>query len=425
MALAAQILVVVTVGYLFVMAALSFRRPRQREDTDSARPCFYVFVVPALNEERVIANTLDSLLALPADRTMTLVVDDNSTDRTADIVRSYPSDRVHLLQRRPPDAQVGKGAVLNAAYRHITTKLGLFDPDRVVVAVVDADGRLAPDVLDHVQLHFDAPEVGALQLMVRIFNRGRLLTRFQDFEFVSFSTLVQRARQHLGSVGLGGNGQFVRLSTLQAIGPDPWSDCLTEDLDLGLRIALAGWDNHFTAETAVEQQGVHDVRVLFRQRTRWLHGHWQCWRLIGDLVRSNLPSRTVADLLYYLAAPVVLLAASVLFTIPLIGLVITIGTGDWTTGLTWAHTGRILVWYLLAFAPAILLGIAYWRFAKDVSFARAVVIGHLLLVYNYVWYFAAWRALVRIVLRRGGWAKTVRHVETHAPAEPVSVGGTA
>ena len=411
MNLIASLLIVVTVGYLVAMAILSVRRPRNAPHGAPGNT-FFVFVVPALNEERVIANTIDSLLALPDDRTAILVIDDGSSDRTAEIVQSYPDPRVQLLQRTAPNARQGKGAALNAAYRDITRRIGPLDPARVIVAVIDADGRLDPDALDHVAPHFAQSEVGGLQLMVRIRNRERWLTRFQDFEFVSFSTLVQRARQHLGSVGLGGNGQFVRLSALHAVGPEPWSDCLTEDLDLGLRLAMAGWDNHFTAATSVEQQGVLAPRALWRQRTRWLHGHWQCWRLIPDLLRSNLPSRTVADLCYYLAAPAVLLAASILFTIPLIGLGVAITTGRWFTGLSITSIGNVALWYVLAFAPAILLAVAYRRHARDVSLMRALAIGHLLVVYNYIWYLSAWRALGRIIMRRANWTKTARHLES-------------
>lgn len=397
--------VVVTVGYLFFLAALSRRRLTPAPDLGP--PLFYVFLVPALDEELVIANTLDSLLELPADRTFVVVIDDGSTDGTADIVRHYSAERVRLFQRVAPNARVGKGAALNAAYLDVCRRAGT-NLDRMVIGVVDADGRLAPDVLDHVDPILREPGVGAVQLMVRILNRSHLLTRFQDFEFVSFSALLQRGRQHIGSVGLGGNGQFVRLSALRSLGDAPWSDCLTEDLDLGIRIAIAGWDNRFTAASVVAQQGVTDLRVLWRQRTRWIHGHMQCWSLIPGIVRSDLPTRTVADLLYYLAAPIILALASVLFTVPLVYLIVGVITGISFGGMGWGPAVAWVVWYLVAFSPAILLGVAYHRTARDVSFVRSMVLSHLLLFYNYIWYAAVWRAVGRIVFRRGGWTKTAR-----------------
>ena len=50
-------------------------------------------------------------------------------------------------------------------------------------------------------------------------------------EFVVFTEIFQRARQRVGSVGLGGNGQFARLTALMSLGDAPWTKCLTEDLD--------------------------------------------------------------------------------------------------------------------------------------------------------------------------------------------------
>ena len=251
-----------------------------------------------------------------------------------------------MFQRVSPDARVGKGAALNAAYLDVRRRMA-GNADRVVIAVVDADGRLEPDVLDHVDPILRSPGTGAVQLMVRIFNRAHLLTRFQDFEFVSFSALLQRARQHIGSVGLGGNGQFVRLSALQSLGDAPWSDCLTEDLDLGIRLAMAGWDNRFTGSSVVSQQGVTNLGVLWRQRTRWIHGHMQCWKLIPDIVRSDLPTSAVADLLYYLAAPLVLALASILFTLPLILLVAGLTAGVSIDHQGWGAVVVAVIWYLV------------------------------------------------------------------------------
>src|SRR3954466_4029287 len=50
---------------------------------------FFVFVVPCLNEELVVARSLDRLLAMPSGDFAVLVVDDGSEDATADIVRAY------------------------------------------------------------------------------------------------------------------------------------------------------------------------------------------------------------------------------------------------------------------------------------------------------------------------------------------------
>jgi hypothetical protein len=139
-------------------------------------------------------------------------------------------------------------------------------------------------------------------------------------------------------------------------------------------------------------------------------------------VRSRLPSHTVLDLLWYLAAPVVLLASSILFTAPILVVI------AHAAGVHAAHeadlssVGLFLFWYLLAFGPMVLLGIAYWRRAGDVSLPKSLVLAHLLTVYNYVWYAAAWAALARVTLGRKRWTKTVRESEASSvgPPEPVT-----
>src|ERR1700751_2642595 len=56
-------------------------------------------IIPARNEERQISACIDSLLSqtYPAGLVEIIVVNDHSTDRTADIVRSFPGMRVQLM----------------------------------------------------------------------------------------------------------------------------------------------------------------------------------------------------------------------------------------------------------------------------------------------------------------------------------------
>src|SRR5581483_7967945 len=185
-----------------------------------------------------------------------------SEDTTGAIVRASADARVRLLRREPPDARQGKGRALNAAYRYLLGSDLLHGRrvEDVVVAVMDADGRLATNALTEVAPYFRDPKIGAVQIGVRMYNASsKLLTRMQDLEFITYTEIFQRARQRLGSVGLGGNGQFTRLAALQSLGDEPWSDCLTEDLDLGLRLLLHGWRNTYCPTVAVEQQAVTEV----------------------------------------------------------------------------------------------------------------------------------------------------------------------
>jgi 1,2-diacylglycerol 3-beta-glucosyltransferase len=410
---------VVLGSYMALMLLLS-RRARVWPTDSKASGFAYYFIVPALNEAKVITNTLRSLLEISTEQSLTiLVVDDGSDDGTANAVRTIAAPNVMLIERTLPNARKGKGEVLNCAYRMIGADVDRRELRReeVIVGIVDADGRLPPDVLGSVNDAFKDPLTGGAQIQVRIINRSAgWLARCQDYEFLTFSTFVQNAREHLGSVGLGGNGQFTRLSALDELGDDPWSGCLTEDLDLGIRFALNGWNNRFIDKTFVAQQGLTSPRRITRQRTRWMQGHFQCWKHLPAIMRSPEVSTISAfDLSWYLAAPAVTLIASVVFGLPAVLLMLAMARGA-ASGFT-VDAVSIGLLYALSFGPTWLLGTIYKRQAGDISWLRTIVLVHFLAIYNYAWYIATWRAVARIVLRRDGWAKTQR-------VDDVPAGGT-
>jgi 1,2-diacylglycerol 3-beta-glucosyltransferase len=417
--------VVFALAYLLLFVALA--HVGQQPPPPGRRP-FFVFIVPCLNEELVIGRCLDKLLAMPSRDFAVLVIDDGSDDGTAAVVEAYDPARVWLLRRTPPHARQGKGAALNAAYRHLWAS-GLLagrDPHDVVVAVVDADGRLQTAALETVAPYFQQPRVGAVQIGVRMYNAHEsLLARLQDIEFVVFTEIFQRARRHLGTVGLGGNGQFVRLAALRSLEDSPWTDCLTEDLDLGIRLRLRGWLSEYTGRTWVEQQAVTSLPRLIRQRARWFQGHLQCGRRIPLILRAGLPLHSTLDLCWHLLGPVTILLMSVwsaLFLSTLTYLWVSDPIGSWhvVTTQIWIVPG----FYGLSIAPALLYGLVYRRQARALSRWRVAALTHVFILYGYLWFAAGWRAVWQAATGRRGWAKTSRTVDGSA-VEPAGPAGRA
>ena len=97
------ILVLLCLLYTLWIIVLS-RSARTLPPAYSADNLFYVFFVPCLDEERVIRTSIDRLMSLDAENFAVLVIDDGSTDSTADIVRSFDPGRVWLFQRFAPNA---------------------------------------------------------------------------------------------------------------------------------------------------------------------------------------------------------------------------------------------------------------------------------------------------------------------------------
>jgi 1,2-diacylglycerol 3-beta-glucosyltransferase len=408
-------------GMALLVASRRVPRPRAGGGDEGLR---FVFLLPCLNEDKVIANSVNRLLSIPGDNYTVMVVDDASTDDTAAVVEGLGDPRVWLYRRTLPDAQQGKGEALNAAIRHLMDgALAGCDPDRTVVAIVDADGRLDPHAVEHVTPYFADSRVGAVQVGVRINNRfDSTLARMQDMEFVIFTEVFQRGRRHIGSVGLGGNGQFMRLSALQALGDSPWTRSLTEDLDMGVRLLASGWRTEYCHTAAVHQQGVTDVRRLVRQRSRWFQGHLQSIRLVKKVLRE-VPGPAAMDLVYHLTTPVLLLVASCLtasFLVALVAAAASLAVGGDPMGW-W-----VLTTYVFSFGPALVYSTAVYRpreRSEGGSLLRCLSWGHLYVVYGLMWYAAGWWAVARIARGQHGWAKTERAAEDSE--EPVLAAGGA
>lgn len=405
------ILIAGYLAYALVMLVVSRRAAKPQCSVDDG--LFFVFIVPCLDEELVIGDSIQRLLALTGGTFAVLVVDDGSSDATSDVVAASVSERVWLHRRFPPCAREGKGAALNDAVAQLerSEHLAGRSTDKVIVSIVDADGRVEANAIEHVAPYFSDPSVGAVQIGVRMYNADEgVLARMQDFEFATFTEGFQRARHKIGSAGLGGNGQFTRLSALQAVGPPPWNDCLTEDLDLSIRMLASGWKISYCPSTWVSQQAVTDVRRLVRQRTRWFQGHVQCWRRLGTVLRSSLPARTSLDILHILLSPalVLVMSWSVLLLAAAVGLTAAVAPHRLWVDLLADHGELLGVSYVLSFGLAFPYAFVYRRMTPSRSFLRCLWWGHIYTFYGYIWFAAGWLAISRVLRRRTGWQKTAR-----------------
>jgi cellulose synthase/poly-beta-1,6-N-acetylglucosamine synthase-like glycosyltransferase len=414
---------------LFVYSArngAAVARHRRRVDAAapaSAQPTTFWIVVPCLNEERVVANTVASALALKAphgSRSRVLVVDDGSDDATPDVLAGIDHPSLYVLRRDHPEARQGKGEALNAAFRYICdrTEAENGDPRRVAVGVIDGDGRGSANMLPEVAYAMRDPRVGATQSRVRIHNRNRVLAAVQDLEFGCVADSSQSVRHTLGTVGLGGNGQFARLSALQELGPAPWSNCLVEDLELGLRLHLAGVKVRYLPRASVTQQGLVDVKRLLRQRTRWAQGNLQCARYLPALVASRrISNLQLGEMLHYLLAPwlnaVGALGLAVLWSTAAIALAV--DPADSFLVDSWAELGTAAaIWLGALFAPGLLWAVTHRIKLRDERLSRLLVAGLAYPCFLALGLVSTCRAIGRHVSRRNSWAKTERLAE--APA---------
>lgn len=442
--LAALVLCVLFLAYVAAILVPFLRRKPDRPG--DARDLDVHLILPCLDEAVVIARTVARLRADHPTAHL-WCVDDDSSDATGEILARIAAtdDHVHLVSRRAPEARQGKGAALNAAWRLIKSWLAThqpsYDASRVVVGVVDADGRLAPDALDVIAgpAGFGDPSIGAVQVQVRMMNRGlpgrpdaddpaagtrlgRLLVLLQDLEFRTVIAAMQHLRHRIGSAGMGGNGQFTRLVVLDAIAEEnqtPWHGALLEDFELGLHVLLAGWGNRYCDDTWVAQEGLPGVRPLIRQRARWAQGGMQCAKYFKRVLLSReISTPSALEISYFLLIPWTQLLGTVVYTAA------TVILGYWAaihpTGVTgWFLEGA---WGLLplvavfGIGPLVVWGLVYrLRCEPQLSRRAAAGLGLAYWGYTYLMLASVWIGFYRVLRARDGWAKTNRVLAAPAP----------
>jgi 1,2-diacylglycerol 3-beta-glucosyltransferase len=399
---------------LFVHARRA-RRDAPEAGVGAEDDFLWVFVVPALDEEITIRDSVDRLLAIELQRRMILVVDDGSDDQTPQLLSEIAHPDVRVLRRDPPQAREGKAAALNYAYRALPGILGDVDRSSVIVAIVDADGRLDPAAPRYVAAQFADPSVGGVQSLVRIYNRQRTLTWLQDVEFSVYANLYQAGRDDWGTAGMGGNGQFNRLRALDDVADEcgPWRDRLTEDQDLGLRLLVAGWRSQQELRAVVDQQGPVSLRALLRQRTRWSQGNLQALSLIGAVRGAPLSRSARADLLAYLLMPLwqALTGLALVFAIVLAA---TDTAPFWDGGPWWQIAG----FYLLGFGATMLGCIASRAASGPRGWILGILIAQIYAFYCWLLWPVLARATLRQLARRRDWTRTER--EALVPSDATS-----
>lgn len=387
-------------------------------------PSHFWIVVPALNEQVVVGNTVNAALTLGGPGgtlTRVLVVDDGSDDATPEVLAGIQHPRLHVLRRNLPEARQGKGEALNAAYRWIAQRAAEegVSPDRVVLGIIDGDGQGSRNILLEVSRMLRDSRVGAVQVQVRIRNRNRLLGAVQDLEFGAIVNACQSLRDTLDTVGLGGNGQFTRLAALLGLGSKPWSACLVEDLELGLRMHLGGVGIRYTARACVTQQAVVDVRRLTRQRTRWAQGNMQCVHYLRRLAASRQISLVgLAEVLHYLIAPwfnaAVTLVLIAMVGAATVGLLIGHPVAYLQSWTALANTGGL--WLAVTAFPGFIWALVHRHRLGDESTSRLFTAALAYPAFLLLGLLATYRALIRQARGQQTWAKTERLMEEPLPA---------
>ncbi len=264
-------------------------------------------IVPAYNEAANIAATVRSLVGSDYPYLEVIVVDDGSSDGTAEIVRRLRLPNIRVVSQ----ANAGKPAALN-------TGIQLARGDLLVL--VDGDTVFQTDTIYRLVQGFADPRVGAIAGNTKVANRRGLLGKWQHLEYVIGFNLDRRFFDVAGCMPTipGAVGAFRAEVLHQVRGVS--QDTLAEDTDLTMAVLRAGWAVTYEEHAIAWTEAPSSLKSLWRQRYRWCYGTMQAmWKHRHGAVERNGMRRA---LLYLATFQVVLpLAAPAVDVFALYGLI--------------------------------------------------------------------------------------------------------
>ena len=266
----------ILVGLLAIIDRL--RRPH-REASPGFSPRVAV-LIPAFNEETVIVRTIRSVLNSDYKNLHIIVIDDGSSDRTAEVAcEAYAQEikggRVQVLTK--PNA--GKAAALNYALDRLHEEF---------FVGIDADTVIAADAISKLIPHFEDARIGAMAGNAKVGNRVNLWTSWQALEYITSQNFERRALDlmHVVTVVPGAIGAW-RTAPVKAAGGYPLNT-VAEDADLTMSLLEQGYRVDYEDRALAFTEAPINAGGLMRQRFRWSFGTLQAiWKHRAAFVRNK------------------------------------------------------------------------------------------------------------------------------------------
>lgn len=218
-------------------------------------------VIPAWNEEKTLAGTIESVLSLdyPKDRLQIFVVDDGSTDNTLRVAnRFHSSPQVRVFTKK----NGGKYTALNLALLHATTDL---------IGCLDADSYVEKNALREIVPYFDDPSVMAVTPSVQIHKPDNLIRRIQAAEYMVGEFTRKIFSRLNGLYVTPGPFSIYRRHIFDTIGSFV-EGYHTEDMEMALRMQSHRMKIENAHNALVYTVSPKTPRALYCQRVRWVSG---------------------------------------------------------------------------------------------------------------------------------------------------------
>jgi cellulose synthase/poly-beta-1,6-N-acetylglucosamine synthase-like glycosyltransferase len=223
------------------------------------------FLIPAYNEEASIADAIESMMKVTYRHIDFIILNDGSSDRTAQIVRSSirGDRRFRFIDNR---TNKGKAAVLNQ---------GISLAKGELIACLDADSVVEPGIVQKVLPYFEDEKTGAVTVSVEVRNPKSFLHKIIAVEFALGLSLFLKVFSKLDCIFVTpGPFSMYRKKMLDEIGGYDVHN-ITEDHEIAFRIHKSGYSIRNCMEAKVFTTLPSSFRKIFVQRRRWYAGSIQ------------------------------------------------------------------------------------------------------------------------------------------------------
>ncbi len=248
------------------LCAKLFGNPAKTDD--NSLPTI-AFVVPAYNEQAVIARKIENILSLdyPQDKIEIWVGSDCSTDSTHDIVLNFGDPRVHLWIA---DSRGGKTQVINKLAPSLQTQVLIF---------TDANTVHRPDSIRKMMRYYADPHVGGVA--------GHIEHRFtnKEIEEVLYRSFESRQKvmesQLHSTISAFGGFYSVRKEVFRPIAYNAYSN---DDVLIPMNTIRQGYRMIFAVEAVSEENTTENLKHEFKRRVRIGAGNFQAFFWLLDFL---------------------------------------------------------------------------------------------------------------------------------------------
>ncbi len=238
-------------GYplFLVILTLFIKKPYEKKDIEPS----VTLLIPAHNEERVIKNKIENTLTLdyPKNKLEVIIILDECTDKTKDILSSYIKDNIKIIEQKP---RKGKMAALNMAIAKASGEIILFS---------DANSIYKKDVIRKIIRNFKDARIGCVCGELRYKNSpdGDKEVEGVYWKYERFLKIRESLLQSL--LVVNGSIYAIRKELFEEV-----EESLADDFVIPMRIAKKGYGLVYEPEARATEKPSESIKDEFNRKVR-------------------------------------------------------------------------------------------------------------------------------------------------------------